>query len=114
MAFYKRADLDTAGLPVANDDTVAHYKAVMKAQEKVEKAHEKAALQFIKDEHGVDLEAARRNWTFYTFQHSGRTHRNGKITVEQWAAGEHAPNTLLHTYEVSKATLLKRYAPPAK
>lgn len=114
MGIYKQKDLEIANLPVRDDDTVKHYKTVLRAQERVEKCHEAAVLQFIKDEDGVDLEEERRSWSYYKIQHEGKSHRSGNIIVQQWNAGEHCADTLRREWEIPKSKLLRRYAPVAK
>lgn len=80
--------------------------AARRAQDALVRSFSKAALAYIKETEGRDLEAERKNWT--SFEVTTDHKPSGTVVVKQWLHDERAPRMLTKTWTIKKSLLVRK------
>lgn len=91
---------------VTDDDTIRYAKEAARMKAKLLRYWQKAALAYIKETTGRDLEEERGAWTELKYPNL-TLHMTGNVTVDQWIVNEWDPPDFHERFTVPKRLLLK-------
>lgn len=98
---------------ITNASTVGEYRAVVKAQEKIEDLVVLAAMLHLKRDFKVDIEKDRPNWRSFPARSEGTWNR-GALIVEEYLHDERRAPERLHSWTLSKADLIRMFTVTSK